>query len=147
MTILTQIGFDQQQRHELIYNWTTGRTKSTKDLKPKELNDLYWKLVSDHKFTSKVEADNKELMKKKRSIVLSIATKVGIHDTNNWEIFNQFMLNSSVFKKPLKYYKIDELDALIRQFRSIKANYNQSAKKIGTKAFHHKYNIPVINPN
>ena len=78
---------------------------------------------------------------------MSIATRVGIHDTNDWSKFNGFMLKSSVCKKALNKYDIDELDAIIKQFRGLEANYKKSANKTGTKAWRHKHGLSEISMN
>ncbi len=140
---LQKAGLDAQQRHELVYSWTKARTSSSKDLTEQELDDLNWKLSHDVRFLSNADHSIKDALKSKRSIVLSIATRVGIHDTNDWCAFNNFMKSASIHKKALNTYKIDELDALITQLRGVERNYNKSAETYGTKAHRHKFNIPM----
>ena len=53
-------------------------------------------------------------------------------------------LISDEYKKQLTAYKLEELDALIKQFRGIESNFNRSAKKVGTKAHSKKFNLPNI---
>lgn len=90
----------------------------------------------------------KELaLKKQRSIVLNIATQTGIHNPSDWSVFNSFMLNRSVLKKPLRKYDLEELDQLIKQFRALEENYNSSAKKVGTKAWNHTNSFPDLSRN
>lgn len=76
--------------------------------------------------------------KEQKSIVLKIATKVGLHDPNDWSKFNQFMLHKSVHKKDLNLYDLEELKDLVKQFRGIDYHYEKSAKQKGTKAYYHK---------
>ncbi|WP_136464923.1 hypothetical protein [Flagellimonas onchidii] len=147
MTLFGKLGFDRRQRYELIYAWTGGRTKSSTGLLPIEIDELYTMLQNDFKFSSNTDAHIEILCKKKRSIVLSIATRTGIHDPNDWNRFNRFMKNSSILKKQLNQYEIDELDKLIKQFRALEDNYGRSAKKAGTKAWSHKHGLPRISHN
>ena len=86
-------------------------------------------------------------LRDKRSIVLTIATRTGIKDADSWEKFNDWMLNSSVLKKELKNYKLDELDKLIKQFRGLVANYRKSVNKTGTKAWMHKNKFQPLSQN
>lgn len=87
------------------------------------------------------------IMKRKRSIVLTIATDCGIKEPHNWNKFNGWMLKSSIYKKELHAYDYVELDDLIKQFRALKVNYETSAEKTGTKAWHHATGIPKISSN
>ena len=78
---------------------------------------------------------------------MTVATRVGVHNPNDWDKFNGFMLKRSVYKKALNKYAIDELDVLIKQFRGLEANYNKSADKTGTKAWRHKRGWAEISMN
>lgn len=147
MTLFSKYGIDEQQRHELIYAWTAGRTQSSKELLSIELDELCEKLERDYKFRSGMDAHTELEKKEKRSIVLTIAQRTGIHDPNDWSKFNGFMLKSSILKKKLNAYELDELDDLIKQFRGLERNYTRSAGKAGTKAYFHSKGLPKINPN
>lgn len=145
--LLSKKGYDDDQRHELVYHFTSGRTSSSKDLSEQELNILFHKLLNDTDFPDKSQIEIQDDLRKKRSIVLSIATRVGLHNVNNWAQFNSFMTNKSILQKPLKDYKTYEIDALVKQFRSIERHYNKSAQTMGTMAHNHKYNIPKLSKN
>ncbi len=145
MTILGKKGFDEKSRHNLVYLYTDGRTKSTRDLSPQEVKTLIGKLQNGNsKMAFNVDRSAEIECKKKRSIVLTIATRVGLHNPNDWNVFNNFMISRSILKRQLNKYDINELDKLVQQFRGIEANYNKSAKKIGTKANQHKFKLPPI---
>lgn len=144
MTLFSKNSFDEQTRHDLVYTFTKGRTKSTKDLSLQEIKALCAKMETSFQFIKNVDANSEAERKKKRSIVLKIATKVGIHDPNNWSVFNGFMKRNSILKKQLNAYKLDELDRLIKQFRGIESNFEKSAKKVGTKAHSQKFKLPNI---
>lgn len=90
-----------------------------------------------------IEAEKRKL----RSQILTIATKVGIHNPSDWDKFNRFMLHKSVGKKTLNLYSKDELKFVVKQFRGIEANYDASAETKGTKAYYHKRGLqkPSLN--
>lgn len=136
MTLLSRQGYDTEARHELVWQFTNMRTESTRDLTNTEL----WELCNwlEQRVPKEEQTTNELLLREKRAIVLSIATRVGIHDTNDWGKFNAFMLHRSILKKPLKDYKLKELNRLIQQFRRIEENYNNSADSYNTKAFWHR---------
>lgn len=94
-----------------------------------------------------LSAEMELIMKRKRSNILTIATTTGIKEANSWTKFNNWMLNSSIYKKALNAYDYDELDDLNKQFRALQANYENSAEKIGTKAWHHATGIPRSSEN
>lgn len=98
---------------------------------------------SDQSLSAEIEL----IMKRKRSTILTIATKTGIKEADNWTKFNHWMINSSVHKKALNAYDYDELDDLHKQFRQLEQNYTESAKKFGNKAWHHATGIPKTSTN
>jgi len=94
-----------------------------------------------------LSAEMELIMKRKRSNILTLATKTGIKKANSWTEFNNWMLNSSIHKKALNAYDYNELDDLTKQFRGIEANFESSAEKTGTKAWHHSTGIPRSSEN
>jgi hypothetical protein len=142
MTLLGKAGIKEELKREMVFNFTNGRTQSVRDLNTVELNIFY------NQLNTKTQPAVLELeLRKKRSIVLKLATDTGIKTPENWTKFNQWMLKCSVLKKELHAYDYVELDQLIRQFRALKANYSRSAIKVGTKAWHHATGIPTISTN
>lgn len=94
-----------------------------------------------------LSAEMELIMKRKRSVILTLATHTGIKEADSWTKFNNWMLNSSIHKKALNSYGYDELDDLTKQFQALKTNYEHSAKKMGTKAWHHATGIPKLSTN
>lgn len=134
MTLMSKLSVDKEQRHEIIWRFTHGRTESTKDLHASEVNELCTRLQgvlpqNEHK------AQEALMIKKKRSVVLTIATETGIHQPHDWNAFNGWMLRSSILKKPLNLYNSEELDSLIKQMYKLRDRYRCSASKIGSKAW------------
>ncbi|MDT8346514.1 MAG: hypothetical protein RQ756_01830 [Flavobacteriaceae bacterium] len=142
MTLLNKLGINNDLRREMIHNFTHGRTSSARELSNKELNLMCTKLKSE---LNVLESDL--LVRRKRSVILAIATRVGIKEVNHWAKFNRWMLKSSILHKELHAYNLEELELLMKQFRAIEANYEKSAKKAGTKAWHHFTGIPEIASN
>ena len=151
MTILGKAKVDEQTRHDLVYAWTQGRTDSTKDLFEKELDDILWKLQNDSFFAGNIPHTTNAMMelelKRKRSNVLAIAQRCGLHEGTSFEKFNGFMEKCSIHKKRLNKYTIDELDELLKQMRKLEANFKASAQKAGTKAWHEHFGIPQSSDN
>ncbi len=137
MTLLGKAGIKDDLKKEMVYNFTNGRTESVRDLTPNELkkfcNELSNKCQS---------ADQELIMKRMRSTVLDLATKTGIKEPNSWEKFNSWMKSTSILKKELHAYTLEELTALIKQFRGLNSNFERSAQKTGTKAWYQQNNIP-----
>jgi hypothetical protein len=94
-----------------------------------------------------LSAEMELIMKRKRSVILTLATHTGIKEPDSWTKFNNWMKNSSILKKELNAYEYDELDDLTKQFQALKANYENSAEKMGTKAWHHSTGIPKPSTN
>lgn len=98
---------------------------------------------SDQALSAEIEL----IMKRKRSVILTIATRTGIKEVDTWTKFNRWMKEVSIYKKELYAYDYAELDELINQFRGIEKNFNQSAQKVGNKAWHHATGIPKPSTN
>lgn len=151
MALLTKAGIDNDTRHELVYSWTNGRTESTRDLSEGELADLVWKIENDHSFSSNLKRTAgaiKELaIKEKRSTVLAIAQRTGIHEGTSFEKFNHWMETRSILKKRLGKYTFEELDELVKQMHALEANYKASAEKAGTKAWYKHYGLASPSPS
>lgn len=98
---------------------------------------------SDQSLSAELEL----IMKRMRSNILTIATKTGIKEADSWTKFNNWMLNSSIYKKALNAYEYHELEELHKQFRALEQNFNNSAEKVGTKAWHHATKIPKASNN
>jgi len=145
MAILTKKGFDADSRHELVYSFTEGRTKSTRELYDLELTDLVNQLNKIEHVSSQLT--EKMALKEKRSIVLTIAQRTGIHEGTSFDKFNAFMDARSILKKRLNKYTLDELDELIRQFRGLEANFQKSAENAGTKAWNKANGFSQISDN
>ncbi len=133
MLLLTKNGYSNDDRHDLIYHFTNGRTESTKQLYMREMIELCEWLERNLK-----SATDELLLRNKRAVVLKIAQSTGIHDPEDWSKFNGFMLNRSILHKPLKDYTFSELNDLIKQFRKLEQNYHKSAEKPLNKAWWHR---------
>lgn len=127
----------------------TGRTTDIDELTDQELEEVYRIFFpTERNFAEQVFMLNYEkLLKEHRSIVLSIATRIGLKEPDNWDKFNNWMLKSSIKKKKLNDYNLQELKELERQLRATESNYQASAEKAGNKAWYHKNKFPIPSKN
>lgn len=127
----------------------TGRTTDIEELTDQELEEVYKiffpveRNIAEQAFLLRYE----KLLKEHRSIVLSIATRIGLKEPDSWEKFNNWMLKSSILKKKLNDYNLQELQQLERQLRATESNYQASAKKAGNKAWYHKNKFSIPSKN
>ena len=140
----------QIDRADLVKELTKGRTGSLRELTHIEytylinrMREFVAKRDTMHHISKDtmhyVSTDMETERKRMRSQVLAIATRTNLHDAKDWRKFNAFMKERSILKKPLNEYNLTELDALVRQFRGIEANYKKSAAQPGTKAWYHRH--------
>lgn len=139
-TLFSQKGMTTEERHEVIYNFTGGRTESSRELTPQELEELCNALQGRKSRT--------QLM----SECLKILQAEGIHrpdepileftengaKPNPWGHLNAWMLSRSLYKKPLYQYTTAELEQLRRQLYQLADNNAKSAKKPLNKAWWRK---------
>ncbi|MDY3352275.1 hypothetical protein PG357_09820 [Riemerella anatipestifer] len=140
-TLFSKKGFTTEERHEVIYNFTGGRTQSSRELNRQELIDLCNALDC-------IKKSKTQLI----STCLSILEAEGIHRPNEplLEItekgakpnpfghLNRWMLERSIYKKPLAFHSVSELEVLLRQLHKLAENNKKSAKKFGNKAYWRK---------
>ena len=127
----------------------TGRTTDIEELSDEELAEVYRILFpTERNIAEQVFMLNYEkLLKEHRSIILSIATRIGLKEPDSWDKFNNWMLKSSIKKKKLNDYNLQELKELERQLRATESNYQASAEKAGNKAWYHKNKFPIPSKN
>ena len=127
----------------------TGRTTDIEELSDEELAEVYKIFFpTERNIAEQVFMLNYEkLLKEHRSIVLSIATRIGLKEPDSWDKFNNWMLKSSILKKKLNDYNLQEIKDLERQLRATESNHQASAEKAGNKAWHHKNKFPIPSKN
>lgn len=127
----------------------TGRTTDIDELSDEELAEVYKIFFpAERNIAEQVFLLNYEkLLKEHRSIVLSIATRIGLKEPDSWDKFNNWMLKSSILKKKLNDYNLQEIKDLERQLRATESNYQASAEKAGNKAWYHKNKFPIPSKN
>ena len=127
----------------------TGRTTDIDELTDQELAEVYKiffpteRNIAEQVFMLQYE----KLLKEHRSIVLSIATRIGLKEPDSWDKFNNWMLKSSILKKKLNDYNLQEIKDLERQLRATESNYQASSEKAGNKAWYHKNKFPIPSKN
>ena len=127
-----------------IYNTFTDSDSAVNNYQNNKKREVE---VSNRASDQSLSAEMELIMKRKRSNILTIATKTGIKEADSWTKFNKWMLSSSIYKKALNEYDYEELDDLNKQFRQLEINYTNSAKKVGNKAWHHATGIPRSSEN
>lgn len=150
MSCLSKNGLnDESQRHELVFEWTNGRTSSSKLMYDYEIDYVINNLTKGFTDPAKELAALDIVKRDKRAVILAIAGRVGFFPDNssNFDYLNAWMVKNSILKKELWKYKVDELDALTKQFRGIEAHFDKSAAVPGTKAWHIKNKVPVSSAN
>lgn len=127
-----------------VYDFT-NRTSNIDEMTDYELEKMYNVFFPKQPSLVQqvVQAEHNELLRKHRSIVLKIATKIGLKHPDNFDKFNNWMLKSSILKKKLNDYSLVELQSLERQLRSAESNFEASATKPGNKAWYHKHGFSV----
>ena len=127
----------------------TGRTTDIEELSDEELAEVYRILFPTERNIAEqvVMLNYEKLLKEHRSIVLSIATRIGLKEPDSWDKFNNWMLKSSILKKKLNDYNLQEIKDLERQLRATESNYQASAEKAGNKAWYHKNKFPIPSKN
>lgn len=146
MFLFSKANITDDMRHDLVFAWTNGRTKSSSELELSEMRDIIWKFENNFdapctKFYIEQEC------KKLRSQVLKLATETGIKEPNDFVKFNRFMKEYSILKKELTKYSLEELHLLVKQFHGIKRNFDKSADMPGTKAWNIANGFTPINSN
>ena len=127
----------------------TGRTTDIEELSDEELAEVYKIFFpTERNIAEQVFMLNYEkLLKEHRSIVLSIATRIGLKEPDSWDKYDSWMLKSSILKKKLNDYNLQEIKDLERQLRATESNYQASAEKAGNKAWYHKNKLPIPSKN
>ncbi len=118
--------------HEIaieISGFTGHRTTLIDELTPDEIEKLY----KIHDKTNAHAIYEETMRRTWISKILTIATDEGIKEPNGWTKFNEWMLNSSRFKKHLNAHSLDELKLLHQQFCKLRDNNEKSAQKPMTK--------------
>lgn len=110
-----------------------------------EVAKLYFRFFPKPKTTQEInELLFQELeLKKLRSIILADAQYMGLYSPNNWLVFNGFMKNRSVLKKPLNEYSIQEMPLLIKQFKSMKTKYIKANIQVYSRQWYEYFQILI----
>ena len=119
----------------LIDSVTDHRTMRLEELTDAEIN-LMMTVFKPKTIEQKADALVDEIkLRNMRSKILALAERTGIKEPGNFHTFNNWMMVSSVYKKQLTNYNIDELKQLYKQLRAVEQNNNASAERPLTKAW------------
>ena len=140
--------FSKESLEYSVYTQSKGRTYDLDLLTSEELQALFFAFFPMENPANQVkkvlQLEQEKELKRLRSVILSDAQRLGLYNPNDWTRFNRFMLNTSVLKKSLNYYKIDEFPELIKQFKSMRYKFEKSRTTVGSSAW---YQALGINPS
>ena len=125
---------------------TNHKNWMIEELTEEQLTKMYHRLIPEE--IALVEKQAAELhIRNLRAIVLKDAQYLGLHDVQDWNRFNNFMLKYSPYHKPLKNYTEDEMELLIKQLKSMRTKYEREAKIPYSNAWYHKNKLskPSLN--
>ncbi len=133
--LLNRLGIDDGTRHDMMFNFTGGRTTSSTELTKEECSILIEKLLSildnDGK---KQDRLLKDLKQKSRRTIFKLMYDCGFLDAgmNNAEkltVINKWIANKTKFDGKLNDLNYKQLDSIIRQLQAIRRNYSESYSK------------------
>lgn len=119
--VLATIGMrEEEDRHQLVYSFTKGRTRSTSDLSDYEAEQLINELES-----KKYQGANKM---RRKIISMAYEMKWGAPYTEESRkeavrSIDAWCMKSGYIKKPLNDFTYDELPKLVTQFQEVYKSY------------------------
>lgn len=123
--VVNQLKIDKEQVEELAYQYSNGRTKSTRELEVMEFQRLVNHLNSIK--VGEVTIKPKEVNKadKMRKKILSICHEMNWkqHQKLDWARINDFLKKSGYLHKVLNDYTESELPKLVTQFEQLLKSY------------------------
>ncbi|MDM1093403.1 hypothetical protein [Myroides odoratimimus] len=131
-----RIYLEGKEPHEIgMILWDfTQRTTVLEELTPREIDNIYRYFITISKTPEDVYREELQL-KEWRSNILSIATIVGIKEPTSFIKFNNWMKNSSKFKKQLNQLNLEQLKDVYKQLKMVEKNNTKSADSTMTKAW------------
>lgn len=100
-----------EQKKQLVLQYTNGRTDSLRDMTTKEYNAMCSALER--------EFGIRELRREKRGICLRLMQQLG-KDTTDWSVVDEYCVDPRIAGKPFRELTNGELDTLARKLRAIK---------------------------
>lgn len=128
-SILSKRGFDSEMRHDLVEGFTSGRTRSTKDLSFDEARKLIEVLMREDQ--ARINAESKRLLASiyKLSFDIDFLNK-GFDNSSdedramNIAKINKFCRERGKFKKNVSQMSLSELKETKTQFEAISRKTN-----------------------
>lgn len=125
--VFSRKGFSQEDRHEFIANYTSGRTSSTKELTIEEAIKLFKALGG---VSNEEKKERQEKAKKLVGAIYKLSLQIDFlnkgYDTDNPEDFemnkaklNKFCRERTAAHKPVSQMTLEELSATQKQLESI----------------------------
>ena len=141
--------FGKAALEESCWIKSKGRTGDIDELDIEEIELIYNMFFPKQPTAADIINQQQEKIRLRdlQAIILKDAQYIGLHDPQDFAPFNNFMIKRSPLKKVLPFYKIDEFDELIKQFKSLRSKYEKEAKVPYTKAWYHKNKLPIPSNN
>ena len=122
--IVNQLKIDKEQVEELVYQYSEGRTKSTRELSVQEFSSLTNHLEAIKKGMTKapeVKPTATDPADKQRKKFLSTCydLKWTTDGKLNWIKINEWLQQYGYLHKPLNNYTIEELPKLVTQIETL----------------------------
>jgi hypothetical protein len=117
--LISRLGIDAEGKEELVFKFTNGRENSSAKMLVHECQNLINYLNAQVKTapTQKQNTPENQMRRKVLSVCHEMGWKKG--DKVDFGRLDAFMLKSSILKKPLNDYKVDELPQLVTQFEQL----------------------------
>lgn len=112
------LGFTDENRADLVYEHTNGRTSSLKELTDDELKDI----------TRLLEIRFDDRRRGRRSIVLNLLQKMGVR-TCHWSEVDRVCMDPRIAGKKFAHLTIEELDATAIRLRAIQSKQQSAMVK------------------
>ena len=112
------LGFTDENRADLVYEHTNGRTSSLKELTDEELKDI----------TRLLEIRFDDRCRARRSIVLNLLQKMGVR-TCHWSEVDRVCMDPRIAGKKFAHLTIEELDATAIRLRAIQSKQQSAMVK------------------
>ncbi|MCF6184229.1 MAG: hypothetical protein L3J56_06325 [Bacteroidales bacterium] len=140
--LLSQLKISEDNKKELVYRFTNGRTERSSEMEYRECNNLIMTLqeqLKELKNKQSAERQYSGIEQGLRREIFKLMYDVGFinnRDDNSRKLFviNAWIKKKMKLKKQLNELSVDELNKMIKQLRTVRRIYNEKAQ------FQAKYN-------
>ncbi len=130
--LLNELGVDSETKREMVFNYTNGRTTSTKELTIDECNELINSLekvlFKSQKQPPRERADAHQKARRKIFILMYDCGFIDSRMTTKQKIaiINRWIANKTKFGCEFNSLTLEELSKFATQLQAVKRNYNEN---------------------